>query len=154
MRKKLLFVAFLFEGVVSYAQEASKVPTQETFDYNRCAISIISMGDGAFTQGIDRCEFMSGKFDINKIPCTQIGVVGNEKQRLKEKAEEIRKELLAKNVGKQVLDYWLQYDGNVFNSSLLAKRTRYNKTDADVLNANVDKVNTLNAADKKLIGNS
>ena len=41
-----------------------------------------------------------------------------------------------------------------FNSSLLAKRTRYSKTDADVLNANVAKVNTLNAADKKLIGNS
>ena len=159
MRKKLLFAALLFGGVVSYAQEVSKVPAQETFDYSRCAISIISMGGGAFTQGIDSCEFMSGKFDINKIPCTQIPVVGNEivgkkKQVLKEKAEEIRKELLAKNVGKQVLDYWLQYDGNVFNSSLLAKRTRYNKTDADVLNANVDKVNTLNAADKKLIGNS
>lgn len=159
MRKKLLFVAFLFGGVVSYAQEVSKVPTQETFDYNRCAISIISMGGGAFTQGIDSCEFMSGKFDINKIPCTQIGVVGNEivgkkKQVLKEKAEEIRKELLAQNVGKQILNYWLQYDGNVFNSSLLAKRTRYSKTDADVLNANVDKVNTLNAADKKLIDNS
>lgn len=159
MRKKLLFAALLFGGVVSYAQEVSKVPAQETFDYNRCAISIISMGGGAFTQGIDSCEFMSGKFDINKIPCTQIGVVGNEivgkkKQVLKEKAEEIRKELLAKNVGKQVLDYWLQYDGNVFNSSLLAKRTRYSKTDADVLNANVAKVNTLNAADKKLISNS
>ena len=159
MRKKLLFVALLFGSVVSYAQEASKVPTQETFDYNRCAISVISMGGGAFTQGIDSCEFMSGKFDINKIPCTQIGVVGNEivgkkKQVLKEKAEEIRKELLAQNVGKQVLDYWLQYDGNVFNSSLLAKRTRYNKTDADVLNANVDKVNTLNVADKQLMGNS
>lgn len=159
MRKKLLFAALLFGGVVSYAQEVSKVPAQETFDYNRCAISIISMGGGAFTQGIDSCEFMSGKFDINKIPCTQIPVVGNEivgkkKQVLKEKAEEIRKELLAKNVGKQVLDYWLQYDGNVFNSSLLAKRTRYSKTDADVLNANVDKVNTLNAADKKLIDNS
>ena len=159
MRKKLLFAALLFGGVVSYAQEVSKVPAQETFDYSRCAISIISMGGGAFTQGIDSCEFMSGKFDINKIPCTQIPVVGNEivgkkKQVLKEKAEEIRKELLAKNVGKQVLDYWLQYDGNVFNSSLLAKRTRYNKTDADVLNANVDKVNTLNVADKQLMGNS
>lgn len=159
MRRKLLFAALLFGGVVSYAQEVSKVPAQETFDYNRCAISVISMGGGAFTQGIDSCEFMSGKFDINKIPCTQIAVVGNEivgkkKQVLKEKAEEIRKELLAQNVGKQILNYWLQYDGNVFNSSLLAKRTRYSKTDADVLNANVDKVNTLNAADKKLIGNS
>lgn len=159
MRKKLLFAALLFGGVVSYAQEVSKVPAQETFDYNRCAISVISMGGGAFTQGIDSCEFMSGKFDINKIPCTQIAVVGNEivgkkKQVLKEKAEVIRKELLAQNVGKQILNYWLQYDGNVFNSSLLAKRTRYSKTDADVLNANVDKVNTLNAADKKLIGNS
>ena len=159
MRKKLLFAALLFGGVVSYAQEVSKVPAQETFDYNRCAISVISMGGGAFTQGIDSCEFMSGKFDINKIPCTQIAVVGNEivgkkKQVLKEKAEVIRKELLAQNVGKQILNYWLQYDGNVFNSSLLAKRTRYSKTDADVLNANVAKVNTLNAADKKLIGNS
>lgn len=159
MKKKLLFAALLFGGVMSYAQEVSKVPAQETFDYNRCAISVISMGGGAFTQGIDSCEFMSGKFDINKIPCTQIAVVGNEivgkkKQVLKEKAEVIRKELLAQNVGKQILNYWLQYDGNVFNSSLLAKRTRYSKTDADVLNANVAKVNTLNAADKKLIGNS
>lgn len=159
MRKKLLFVAFLFGSIVSYAQEVPKVSTQETFDYNRCAISIISMGGGAFTKGISNSEFMSGKFDINKIPCTQIPVVGNEivgkkKLVLNEKAEEIRKELLAQNVGKQVLDCWLQYDGNVFNSSLLAKRTRYNKTDADVLNANVDKVNTLNVADKQLIGNS
>lgn len=156
MRKKLLFAALLFGGVVSYAQEVSKVPAQETFDYNRCAISVISMGGGAFTKGISNSEFMSGKFDINKIPCTQIPneIVGKKKQVLKEKAEVIRKELLAKNVGKQVLDYWLQYDGNVFNSSLLAKRTRYNKTDADVLNANADKVNTLNAADKRLIGNS
>lgn len=32
MRKKLLFVALLFGSVVSYAQEVSKVPTQETFD--------------------------------------------------------------------------------------------------------------------------
>lgn len=159
MRKKLLFTALLFGSVVCYAQEVSKVSTQETFDYNRCAISVISMGGGAFTQGIDSCEFMSGKFDINKIPCKQIAVVGNEivgkkKQVLKEKAEEIRKVLLAENVGKQILNYWLQYDGNVFNSSLLAKRTRYSKTDADVLNANVDKVNTLNVADKKLIGSS
>lgn len=78
MRRKLLFVAFFFGGVVSYAQEVSKVPTQETFDYNRCAISVISMGGGAFTKGISNSEFMSGKFDINKIPCTQIPVVGNE----------------------------------------------------------------------------
>ncbi len=133
------------------AQEAAKVTTQEAFDYNRCSLSILSLNgltscDSYVDAWTSTADF-DGKFDMNLIGTKGVRPSSST-------ADAVKAELDGKYVGKQVLDYWLQYDGKKFDQKLMEQRTRYNATDQDVLKDNAAKVKTLNVANKNLLKNS
>lgn len=132
------------------AQDGAKVSSQEAFDYNRCSLSVISLngiaGNAGEVDAWTSTTDFDGKFDMNRITTTSI--------RTNSDASEIQETLRGLRVGKQILDYWLQYDGNKFDAKLMEQRSRYNATDADVLRDNASKVKTISVANKTLLNNT
>lgn len=152
MKRTLLIGAMMLatSSLTLSAQKTAKVSSQEAFDYNRCSLSIIALNgmtsyDDDVNTWTSSTDF-DGKFDMNKIATTGISTSSN--------SDKIKNVLIKENVGKQVLNYWLQYDGTKFSSKLMENRSSYNATDADVLRDQASKVKTLNLANKTLLNNS
>lgn len=148
--KKLIALGVIAFGLTLSAQEPAKVTSQDAMSYNRCSISVIPLlgnteYDSYVTSWAQGQDF-DGKFDYNDI--SEIRISGTTA------SDTIGSILVSKRVPKQILDFWLQYDGKQFNNNLLEKRSRYNATDADVLKDKGSKVSTLYANGKPLMKNS
>lgn len=127
---------------------AAQVSTTDALEYNRCSLSIISVGtNSALTEWVKNEDF-GGKFDMNRIATTSISSEGD--------ANKIKDVLNSKKIGKEILNYWLGYDGRVFSAALLAERASYNATDADILKDMASQVSTVKSlgTGKSLIPNS
>lgn len=146
MKRLFTLVMSLAAVVTINAQSPTKINDVENFNYNRCNITIVTDNTLSLSRLTDECSLVGGRFDVNNI--TGVSVSGPQTK------DEIMQQLQNAKVGKAVLNYWLQFDGRKFNDAVLSKRARYNTTDADVLNAQVAKVNSLNVANKALLGNS
>lgn len=146
MKKLFALVMSLAAVVATNAQSPTKINDVENFNYSRCNVTIVTDNTLSLSGLTDECSLVGGRFDVNKIP----GIVVSGAQT----KDEVLQQLQDAKVGKAVLDYWLQFDGRKFNDAILTQRARYNVTDADVLNAQVAKVNSLNVANKALLGNS
>lgn len=147
MKKLLTFFVAALCATGCFAQLSAKVSTQSAFDYNRCSLTLLPLSGTHenITAKLTEGQSFDGKFDVNKVNVKFIKGYD---------AESILRDLNAKGVGKQILDYWLGYDGKVFNSALMEERSRYNATDADVLADKAKKVSTLFTSGRDLINNS
>jgi hypothetical protein len=152
-RRNLLCVVAIATTLVLNAQGTAKVESQESFDYNRSSLSVIAFTgltgsadcDNAVVEWASTADF-DGKFDMNKIKTVNINAIND--------TTDIKDALNQAGVGKQVLDYWVQYDGKKFNDELMSQRARYNATDADVLKDQANKVSTLDVANKGVLKQS
>ncbi|MBR5532983.1 MAG: hypothetical protein IKU59_06740 [Bacteroidales bacterium] len=158
MSKRLLLLLAGLLPLFAFAQSTEKVAPAPSFDYSRNSLTIISViddnctygyGQGAIEAFIDSVYYAEGrydKFDFNRIPTEYISTSNT--------LENVNKALEEKGIGKQVLDYWVQFDGQYFNESLMEKRACYNATDADVLADKSNKVSQIAASGKALMNNS
>lgn len=130
----LKYLSLIVAGTVAFcAAGQAKVQNQETFDYNRCSLTILPVAgsyNSTLANWASQTDF-DGKFDVNVINARSVS--GQD-------SEEILNSLNNMGVGKMIVDYWLQFDGSKFSTKVLEKRARYNVTDADVLNAQATKI--------------
>ncbi len=129
-----------------------KVTTHDVMSYNRNSITVIPVTgmtqyDGIVLDWANGQDF-EGKFDYNHIQVPRIGSVS------KNALDSIGQVLLNHSVPKRVADYWIQYDGKLFKTDVLEKRSVYNATDADVLLDKAAKVATLQTHGRELMKNS
>lgn len=152
MRKTYVICLTLFMSSNIWAQDPAAVSTTQSFDYNRNSITFLPLqgringNANSITKDWASKEDFDGKFDLNVLETDEVNVSGDE--------YEILNYLNAQQVGMQILNYWLQYDGNVFNTKVLEDRARYNATDADVLMDRAAKVSSLFTKGRDLIKNS
>lgn len=150
MKRMSSFAVAVATVMALNAQGTAKVESQQAFDYNRSSLSVVALTgltsyDNAATAWTSEADF-DGKFDMNKI---QTGSV-----RTANTVDDIKNALNNAGVGKQVLNYWVQYDGTKFDDGLMKQRARYNATDADVLRDKAAKVSTLDVVNKNVLKNS
>lgn len=150
MNKKMLSLAVIAAATISAsAQSAAKVSTKEAFDYNRSSLTVMPLvghgADQAIVNWADTVTF-DGKFDMNVIKYHPVSTASD--------VSAIQQNLQEQQIAKLIVDYWLQYNGKSFNSSVLEQRSRYNATDADYLKDQASKVSTLYTSGKPLIKNS
>ncbi len=152
MKKMFVIYLTLLMSSNIWAQDPAAVSTTQSFDYNRNSITFLPLqgrinGNANYiTKDWASKEDFDGKFDLNVIETDEVNVSGTE--------YEILNYLNSQQVGMQILNYWLQYDGNVFNTEVLEKRAAYNATDADVLMDKAAKVSSLFTRGRELIKNS
>lgn len=148
--KKLFTLAVVVATTISAtAQSPAKVETKDAFDYNRSSLTVIPLiGHGADQESINWADTVKfdGKFDMNIIKYRPVNSQSD--------VTAIQANLQEQQIAKMVIDYWLQYDGKVFNPSVLEQRSRYNATDADVLKDQASKVSVLFTNGKSLMKNS
>ncbi len=143
-----LFCGTMYVQAQDANQSAAQVSTTEAFDYNRSSLSIITLGSNSSLQAWAEKEDFGGKFDMNKIATNHLYCDND--------TNSILEALVSEKVGKQILDYWVGYDGKQFDGQLLRQRSSYNATDADVLRDNAAEVRRLGtaSASKGLLANS
>lgn len=131
---------------------AAKVTTKDVMSYSRNSLTVIPVTgmtqyDGIVMDWANKQDF-EGKFDYNHISVPKIGKI------TKNAIDSIGKILLDHSVPKRVVDYWIQYDGKLFKTDVLEKRSVYNATDADVLQDKASKVASLQTHGRELMKNS
>lgn len=171
MKKSLLCGTLMLGALSVSAQEAAQVDVKDAFTYNRSSLTVVPLCglvksmDHHVRNWADTVSF-GGKFDMNRVavqpvelePGVYIEAYTNPatapKTSLKQKffgnadapqclSEAINAQLNGGSLGKDILSYWLGFDGQYFNPALWEARSMYNASDADVLNDRAAKVKTL-----------
>ena len=159
MLKQIITISLVCMGsLCSLAQNddstasAAKVTTKDVMSYSRNSLTVIPVTgmtqyDGIVLDWAKHQDF-EGKFDYNDVSVPKIGKL------TKNSIDSIGQILLQHSVPKRVVDYWIQYDGKLFKTDILEKRSVYNATDADVLQDRAAKVASLQTHGRELMKNS